>query len=139
MLGLSDSSNRSKFKSFLFIGIWNSIFGIGNFLILYDIFANLHYSLILTISYTLSVIQSHYSQRKFVWRSSAPYLGELMKFSTANFVQFLLNALLLFVAVESLTLDARLSQIAITGNLILLNFAVAQRYVFRGDRYENPQ
>lgn len=74
-----------------------------------------------------------------MWRSSAPYLSELMKFSTANFVQFTLNALLLFLAVESLTLDARLSQIAITGILILFNFVIAQRYVFRGNRHEDPQ
>ena len=118
---------------YIIVGVWNTVFGIANFYMLLWLFGESHYLMVLTASYCLSILQGHFSQRLFVWHSKAPYLRELIRFSSGFLLQYFLNLTLLHVAVKSLRLDLRWSQLAILAILSVFGFLFNKRWVFSRD------
>jgi putative flippase GtrA len=116
--------------SFLFIGVWNTIFGLSLFFLLLKFIPELNYFIILTISFIVSTLQSHFSQRNFVWRSSAPYLYELMKFFWGTLGSFIVNLACLPVLVEYLQFPIYFSQVLIVFLLTILSFFYQKNIVF---------
>ena len=116
---------------YLIIGIWNSIFGVGTFLILSQSFPKLYDSVILLVSYVISIVQAHFSQRKFVWKSREDYFGELVRFSSAYISQFFANLVLLQVFVRFLDLSRAISQIVIVFILTVVMYFINKNGVFR--------
>jgi len=116
---------------YLLVGIWNSIFGVGIFLVLSHSFPKLFDSLVLFFSYVFSIAQAHFSQRKLVWKSQAGYLGELFRFSGAYISQFVVNLILLQVFVHYFGLNRSISQIIIVVLLTVGMFFINKRGVFR--------
>ena len=87
---------------YLFIGTYNA--GVG-FLIFYlinfavgDIF---HYLVVLVISYFISLTHAYIGQRWVVFRSTAPWFREYLRFLVVNLTGMAGNALLLFIFVEA--------------------------------------
>ena len=116
---------------YLLVGIWNSIFGVGIFLILSYSFPKLFDSLVLFFSYVISIAQAHYSQRKLVWKSQAGYLGELFRFSGAYISQFVVNLILLQLFVHYFGLNRSMSQIIIVVLLTVAMYFINKKGVFR--------
>lgn len=116
---------------YLIIGIWNSIFGVGTFLILSQSFPKLYDSIILLVSYVISIAQAHFSQRKFVWKSREDYFSELLRFSSAYISQFFANLVLLQVFVHFLDLSRAVSQIVIVFILTVVMYFINKNGVFR--------
>ena len=116
---------------YLLVGIWNSVFGVGIFLILSLSLPELSDSLILLISYLVSIVQAHFMQRKFVWSSTERYFQELVRFSGAYITQFVANLVLLQVFVRFVGLNRSVSQVIIVLILtVVMNF-VNKNGVFR--------
>lgn len=114
-------------------GVWNSIFGVLFFAGLIHFFEDeLGYLVILGISYPISILQSHFVQRKFVWSSSYGYTSELMRFGIVYLVQFIANLLLLSLAVEILGKPVLMAQIVIVVILICISFIINKKWTFAG-------
>jgi putative flippase GtrA len=116
------------------IGIWNTAFGLSALTFLSLVFAEVNSLLILGFSYAVSTLQSHFSQRRFVWGSNAKYLPELAKFSSFYFLQFLLNAFLLILITIIFDIPRELIQLWIIGTLTLVFFFVNKNGVFNAKR-----
>lgn len=113
------------------VGIWNSIFGIANFIILSRLLGQAPDLLVLSISYGISIAQAHYSQRNFVWRSKAKYFPELLKFSSVYLLQFVLNIALLMFSKGLFELSREVRQVLIILFLTVLFYFINKRGVFR--------
>jgi len=120
---------------YVVVGFWNTLFGLGNFYLLLWLLGDLHYLVVLTISYSLSILQGHFSQRIFVWRSRGPYFRELIRFSGGAIAQYILNVILLHLAVRTFHLNLRWSQLVVIGVLVALSFLFNKRWVF-GSKHE---
>ena len=116
---------------YLLVGIWNSVFGVGIFLILSLSLPELSDSLILLISYLVSIVQAHFMQRKFVWSSTERYFQELVRFSGAYISQFVANLVLLQIFVRFIGLNRSISQVIIVLLLTVVMFFVNKNGVFR--------
>ena len=116
---------------YLLVGLWNSVFGVGIFLILSQSFPKLSDSLILLIAYVVSIVQAHFMQRKFVWNSSENYFQELVRFSGAYISLFVANLVLLQVFVRFVGLNRSVSQVIIVLILTVVMFFVNKNGVFR--------
>ena len=116
---------------YLLVGIWNSVFGVGIFLILSLSLPDLSDSLILLISYLVSIVQAHFMQRKFVWSSTERYFQELVRFSGAYISQFVANLILLQIFVRFIGLNRSVSQVIIVLILTVVMFFVNKNGVFR--------
>ena len=116
---------------YLLVGIWNSVFGVGIFLILSLSLPELSDSIILLISYLVSIVQAHFMQRKFVWSSTERYFQELVRFSGAYISQFVANLVLLQIFVRLIGLNRSVSQVIIVLILTVVMFFVNKNGVFR--------
>ena len=116
---------------YLVVGIWNSIFGIGTFLILSWAFPNLFDALVLFLSYLISIVQAHLSQRMLVWKSQESYFPELLRFSGAYISQFFVNLILLQIFVHFIGLSRSVSQTSIVVLLTVVMYFVNKNGVFR--------
>ena len=116
---------------YLLVGLWNSVFGVGIFLILSQSFPKLSDSLILLIAYVVSIVQAHFMQRKFVWSSKERYFQELVRFSGAYISQFVANLLLLQIFVRFVGLNRSVSQVIIVLILTVVMYFVNKNGVFR--------
>ena len=117
---------------YLIVGGWNTVFGLGFFSLLYLVLGKtLGYLGVLTIAQVVAVMQSHLTQRVAVWRSHAPYLHELLRFSAVYVGSYVANLLLLAVAVDALGLPVLPSQWVIGLSLLVPTFLVSRAWTFR--------
>ena len=116
---------------YLLVGLWNSVFGVGIFLILSQSFPKLSDSLVLLIAYVVSIVQAHFMQRKFVWSSKERYFQELVRFSGAYISQFVANLVLLQIFVRFVGINRSVSQVIIVLILTVVMYFVNKNGVFR--------
>lgn len=115
---------------FLFVGLWNTIFGLILFLLLLEVFTSLNYSILLIISFLISSAQSHFTQRRLVWRSNTNYLREFLRYFGWTSGIFLINLLLLPFLVEGLNWPIYPSQIFMVICLTILGFFFQKYHIF---------
>lgn len=116
---------------YVVVGIWNTAFSFGMFWVLLHLLeAHIGYLAVLTIAYPITVIQSHFMQRKFVWLSNSSYKSELLRFTVIYVALYLANIILLFVAVDMYHFEPFSSQVLISLALIVFSFYVNRRWTF---------
>jgi len=88
---------------FIIVGIYNTIIGYAIFVGLNFLLksALLHYLVILTISYILSVTHAYITQRYFVFKTRGRIIGEYTKFFSVNLAVLATNAGILHMIMES--------------------------------------
>jgi len=116
---------------YLFVGVWNTLFGIVIFLVVSLGLPGWSDGAVLTVSYSLSVIQSHFSQRRFVWRSETPYLPEFLRFTTGYLIQFAINLFLLVASQGMFLISREIRQIVVFVFIAILFYFVNKKGVFR--------
>jgi putative flippase GtrA len=123
---------RGRPLRYVLVGGWNTGFGVGFFTALY-LFSGttLGYITVLTVAQIVAVLQSHLTQRTLVWRSHAPYLPELLRFSTIFAVTFGANLVLLGVCVAALHTPVLVTQWSLTLLLLLPTYLVQRSWAFR--------
>ena len=129
-----DGGTSMNLVKYIFVGIWNSFFGISIFILLSLLLKEWNSILILGLSYFFSTLQAHFSQRKFVWKSESEYLSELFKFSSFCLLQFLLNSILLVVMNSVMETPREANQILIIFVLTVLFFFINKNGVFNASR-----
>jgi putative flippase GtrA len=113
------------------VGIWNTIFGVSSFISISLLMDKTPDIFVLAVSYGVSIIQAHSSQRYFVWKSKSPYFPELLKFSSAYVLQFFVNAIFLYFSEGVIDLSREVRQVIITLLLTLVFYFINKRGVFR--------
>ena len=119
------------FSRYLIVGIWNSIFGVSSFIVISILMKSTQDIYVLAISYGISIIQAHYSQRRLVWRSNFQYLPEVLKFSSSYILQFIINIALLKTTEDMFELSREIRQVLIVLLLTVVFYFVNKRGVFR--------
>jgi len=124
-----DETNSLKAR-YLFIGAWNTFFGLAFFFLLLKVFSEINYSILLICSFLISTAQSHQMQRRIVWKSKGNYLKELLKFLVGTSGTFIINFLTLPVLVEVFRLPIYLSQIILVIFLTCISYFYQKNHVF---------
>jgi putative flippase GtrA len=85
---------------YLVVGTWNTVFSVGVLYFLFYLFDSRFYELELAATFVLSTTQSYTTQRFVVWKSAARGKKEFFRFIIATVSQYLLNSILLYLAVH---------------------------------------
>jgi len=85
----------------------------------------------LFIAFVITNLQSHFTQRVFVWDSNNPYFPELFRFFFGAIGVFTLNLAFLIAMVEYLGYAPFESQILITLGLTFVNYFLQKHAVFK--------
>jgi len=125
-----DNTKTLKARYFI-VGLWNTVFGLVIFLLLLKVFSYLNYSMLLVCSFLISTAQSHFMQRRLVWKSKANYGREFLKFLGGTSGTFLINLLALPLLVEVLNWPVYRSQILLVICLTLLGYVYQKYHVFK--------
>lgn len=95
------STNSRTFR-YLLIGFYNTVVGYLLFGLVNYVLGNVaHYLVILGVSFLLSLTHAYIGQRCIVFRSTAPWWREYLRFFIVNLTGMAGNVLLLVVFVES--------------------------------------
>jgi len=120
-----------NYVKYIYVGIWNTVFSLVLFRVLLWFFADLHYQFILLTTFVISNIQSHFTQRKFVWGSNKHYLFELIRFYASSIVSYFANVVLLAVLVRSTNYNIFSIQLGVTLLLLGMSFLSHSKLVFK--------
>ena len=121
-------------KSYLIVGVLNTSFSLALFYILLQILKGLQYQFILFMCFVIANLQSHYTQRVLVWKSTNPYFSELMRFIAGAIGNFTLNLVLLTLLVEILGYATFESQVFLTLLLTTMSYFFQKHAVFKASQ-----
>lgn len=116
---------------YLFVGMWNTLFGFGLFYLFLNIFGDENYRYAIILSFVAANLQSHFTQRFFVWKSKQRYWTELFRFFLGALFILALNLITLTVLVEKLKFPIIESQFVLTIFITLINFLIQRTIVYR--------
>jgi putative flippase GtrA len=90
-----------KFSKFVLIGVWNTIFGISAFFILYHLFNQYcNYMILVIIANILSITNAYILYKLFVFKTRGNYLREYLRFYVVYGLVFSVSILLFPVFME---------------------------------------
>ena len=117
---------------YLVVGGWNTLFGLALFAVLLWLLEDrIGYAWILLICQVVAVIQAHWAQRRFVWRSASPFWPELVRFSMVYVVAYFVNLGLLALCVEVAGWPVLPSQVGVTMLMVVLTYSINRVWTFR--------
>ena len=97
--------------------------------------ALLHYALATVIAYILSTFVNWLAGRLLVFKISAqPLLKEIAEIYLASFVGLLLNLLIMWVAVDLITINEMVSKIIATAIVFFYNFLVRKLVIYKNSK-----
>lgn len=121
--------------AYLIVGGWNTVFGYGAFSLLYHLFSQrFHFVFILIVSYVLSITNAYTGYKVFVFRTKGNVLREYLRFYAVYGGSFLLNLILLPFFMNSLLLNAYISQAIIMAVTIIGSYVIHKKYTFGKDK-----
>ncbi len=121
-------STKSRY---LLVGAWNTLFGVALFALTFSwLGERVPYPWILLACQVIAVLQAHWSQRTFVWRSLGSFWPELSRFSIVYVASYFANLGALALCVEWIGWPVLPSQVGITGALVVATYAVNRRWTF---------
>ena len=130
-LGITFSEDTRLLLRYILVGSWNMIFGITVFAVTYLVIgSDKSYILVAAIAHPIGVAQSHFTQRKIVWKSESKYLPELLKFGIVQTQGFVSTLLLMMFFIEILELSVIISQIIGTIIITIVTFILMKYWTF---------
>src|SRR6266511_517857 len=130
-MGLWSSRRPARYLVF---GAWNMLFGLACFSLLYLAFGKtVGYVGILTVAQIIAVLQAHWAQRVFVWRSKGPYFREFGRFSAVYVAVYVANTLLLALSTDGFGFPVLPAQWVIGMSLIVPAYFAQRHWAFRAD------
>lgn len=131
----------SRKLRFLIVGGWNTLFGYLSFYVLYLLTADrLHYLVIAVFAHFVAVVQSYAMQRRMVFRSAAPIVGEFLRFNASLFGTLLFGLLAMYLLVEAVALSPLVAQAIVILTSVILSYVLHSRISFapRPDQQRPP-
>lgn len=90
-----------KFLSFFVIGVWNTIFGIGLFFLLYSLLHKYcYYMVLVVIANVITITNAYILYKFFVFKTKGNYLKEYMKFYVVYGLAFVVSILVFPIFME---------------------------------------
>jgi putative flippase GtrA len=133
--GITLSEDTRLLLRYILVGSWNMIFGITVFAVTYLVIgSDKSYILVAAIAHPIGVTQSHFTQRKIVWKSESKYLPELLKFGLVQTQGFVSTLLLMVLFIEILELSVILSQVIGTIIVTIVTFILMKYWTFAKKR-----
>ena len=131
LFGRTISEDTKLTARYVVVGSWNMIFGIAIFAITYKIIgSDKSYFLIAAISHPIGVTQSHFMQRKFVWKSANNYFPELFRFAIVQTQGFISTLAMMSVLIEFFKFKVIISQIISTLIITFITFLIMKYWTF---------
>ncbi len=128
MISLLDN----KATRFILFGGYNTLFGYALFALAYLLLKNvLHYAAIATLCHFISVSHAYIIQRKFVFRSTAPWPSELLRFHMTYLAILPVSLLILWVLHEFLTIPVLVAQGITMAIVVVLSYLGSNHFTFR--------
>ena len=122
---------------YLVVGIWNTAFSVTFLYLLFFLFDNKFYEYEFAATYIICTAQSYTTQRLIVWKSSTSPKAEFSRFIVATISQYLLNSIVLYIAVNDLKLKPTYSALPIMLTITCGFYFVNRNIVFRTHKVEN--
>ncbi len=117
---------------FMLIGGLNTLIGYFVALGMYELFKNiLHITIISIISAIINISISFIGQRRFVFKSTAPWLLEYLKMYVVNAVSTVIGIVLIWIAVDQLHYPFWLSQAIITVFIVIYLYFAHKYFTFK--------
>lgn len=119
--------------SYIFVGILTTIIG----LVIYQIFLNLNFSIVLanTASTLVAILFAYIANKIWVFRSlqfnPKILFKEFFKFLSSRFITYVIDTILLVVLVNMLSYDPLISKISTSVVIIFLNYVASKKIVFK--------
>lgn len=118
---------------YLIVGGWNTFFGYAVFAALYFWLAgSIHYLVILSISYILSITNAYIGYKFFVFRTKGNIVREYLRFYIVYGAAFLVNLAVLPLLVEIGDLNMYISQALVTMLTIIGSYILHKNFSFKG-------
>ncbi len=122
--------NKELIK-YLITGVWNTAFGYLSFIALIILFPGMNYLCAAVISNILSINNAFICYRYFVFNSKGVLLAQYARFLTIYGAAFLLNMMLLPLAVECARMDPKVAQLIIWIGLTGFSFTFNKLFAFK--------
>lgn len=120
-----------QFIKFGLVGLSSTVIDWGIYLVL-ERFFSIFYLMAKILSFSVAVFNSFYWNRRWTFRSADPQkLRQLIKFLMIASVGLVLNALVMFVAVDKIKLHDIYGLILATGFVTFWNFLANKFYTFK--------
>ena len=121
--------NAVLLSKFVLIGLINTALGYGLFgLFLY--FGSF-YLVALTLSHVIATINSYIWNRKFTFKSKENVKGEFIRFICVYVLMFVINFVLLYLAVDVLRYQPHIAQLCILVVIVITSFLGQKYFTFR--------
>ncbi len=127
-MGRAGSWRRVRFVA---VGAYNSAFAYAVFAATHLLFPRLHYLLVLLVSHVIGVLHGYAGHRWVVFRVRGRFLADLVRFWAVYLVALVVNAVILWFAVEILTLPVLVAQAAGLGLTAVFSWFGHSRFSFR--------
>lgn len=125
----------TRVQRFVVLGVVNTAFGFAVFAAIQLAFGGfLHYLLVLALAHVVAVLEAFVVQRRFVFRSTEPWLPELARFWSVYLGLFAVNIPVLLVFVEVARLPVLVAQF-----VTLLILAVGSYLAHRSFTFSSPK
>lgn len=117
---------------YLLIGGWNTLFGYGVFVLLYNAFSKfVGYAVVLTVSYVVSITNSYIGYKLFVFKTRGNFLREYLKFYVVYGGGYMLNLLMFPVFTGFIGVNPYYAQILITFIIMVASYMSHKKFSFR--------
>lgn len=125
---------------FIVVGVWNTIFGYGVFVLLDALFSHLlsvrplSYMVAMVVANVVAILNAFFFHRTFTFHSRVrgpAILGELLRFSSTYLFTFILSLILLPALVELFGLSARVAGAVILLICTVVSYIGHSRFTFR--------
>ena len=117
---------------YLLVGGWNTIFGYGTFVALYYLLHHyIHYLFILIVTNIITITNAYIGYKIVVFRTKGNYLREYLRYYLVYGVSFIINLILLPIAVELLQLSPVIAQAIIMMLTIIISFLGHKHFSFK--------
>ena len=120
----------SNSHKYIYVGVWNTIFSLAIFQILIYFCPDLHYQVILFITFLISNFQSHFTQRKIVWKSKKNYFIEFTQFLSGSVFSYMINVAALAILTQVTTFKLMHIQFLITICLLVFSYFLHSKIIF---------
>ncbi len=131
--------NEEKVR-YLIVGGWNTVFGYLSFAILYYTLSHIiHYTVLLVISYIISISNAYFCYKFFVFRTKGNYLREYMRFYLIYGFAFIISLFMLPIAVEVLKWHPLVAFAVITLFTVIISYLGHKNYSFQAAVQKNSE
>jgi putative flippase GtrA len=118
--------------AYLIIGGWNTVFGYGTFALLYYFLSdNTHYSIILTLSYIISVTNAYIAYKLIVFKTKGNVIREYFRFYVVYSGAYFVNLLLFPLFINKIGVNPYFAQAVITVFTIMGSYVLHKRFSFK--------